>query len=276
VLGNADALNERVAQELRTLAKFLKASPILIAQRTGSGPLEDGVLYTHRGIPAMTLGSMKDHLIENTAPMAFASPGGLYVNIRAEMLKLLRMQRALSLGMLAQVAGVSRRAIQMYEEGMHATIDSALRLEEYLQESLVEPIDPFRAFNPKKSEEAAPVETVSRAMNEFEDAVMRMLRSVGFRVVPTRQSPFNALTQSADTILTGVEGKDAMDAKRAKILSSVRGVSETDAMYVVGRDTTKTNVHGTPVIQRRELEKMRDPKELLDLLQERERREKKA
>jgi putative transcriptional regulator len=272
VLGNADALNEGVAQELRTLAKFLEASPVVVAARSGGGDLEDGVVYTHRGVPVFTLGTLQEYLLENNAPMAFASPGGLYVNIRHEMLKLLRTQRALSLGLLAQVAGVSRRAIQMYEEGMHATIDSALRLEEFLGESLVEPIDPLRptATGPQPAVDEPDFE---KTMGDFEDVVMRMLRSVGFRVVPTRQSPFSALSQSKDTILTGVERKDASDPRRARLLSSVGGVSENNTMYVVGRETGKTSLHGTPLVQRRELEKLRDPDELLRLLEERRKKQ---
>lgn len=270
VLGNADALSERVAAELRTLARFLHAAPLLVAQRSGGGLLEDGVVYTHRAVPVVTYGTLKEHLQDDAAPVAFASPGGLFVSLRRDALRMLRTQRALSLGMLAQVAGVSRRAIQMYEEGMHATIEAALRLEDYLEASLVEPIDPFGVFRPEEGEpEPAPDES-ARVVSEFEQAVLQMLRGVGFRVVPTQQSPFSALTQKLEaTILTGMERKDASDETRARILASLRMVTETSAMYVLGRETTKTNLRGTPVVRRGELEKMRDADELVRLLEER-------
>lgn len=275
VLGNADALGDRVAHELRVLARFLQASPLVVAERSGMGNLEDGVVYSHRGIPVLTLGSLRDHLLDNTAPLAFASPGGLYVSLRHEALKLLRIQRELSLGLLAEVAGVSRRAIQMYEEGMRATIDSALRLEEFLNESLVEPIDPFAAH--ERLEDDAKSPDPPRAPANFEGAILEMLRSVGFRVVPTQQSPFSALTQKTpertnETILTGVERREPVDGERARLLSSVGVVTETKAMFVVSRETEKRNIEGTPVVQRRELEKLRDPQELVDLLRERARK----
>ena len=44
---------------------------------------------------------------------------------------------------LADVAGVSRRTIQMYESGMGAMIDAALRLEEYLDTEIIETVNPF-------------------------------------------------------------------------------------------------------------------------------------
>lgn len=272
VLGNADALGERVAHELRVLARFLKASPLLVAERSGTGPLEDGVVYQHRGVPVITLGTLREHLVENAAPMAYASPGGLYVNLRREMLRMIRVQRSLSLGLLAQVAGVSRRAIQMYEEGMHATIDSALRLEEFLHESLVEPINPFRPF-PERVAAAHEDEPSLEGMAEFESTVLTMLRDLGFRVVPTQQSPFAAVTQNpTETILTGVERKDPSDENRARILASVKSVAETDAMYVTSRDTDRVQVQGTPLVRRKELDKMRDPDELVTLLRERRKR----
>jgi len=273
VLGNADALNDRVAQELRILSKFLNATPLLVAERSGSGLLEDGVVYSHRGVRVLTSGTLRDHLVDNAPPMAFASPGGLFVHLRSEMLRNLRAQRALSLGLLAEVAGVSRRAIQMYEEGMRATIESALRLEEYLKASLVEPIDPFTPLADFLEE--SKVSEPAKLLGQFEASVMEMLRSVGFRVVPTQQSPFNALTQAtkSSTILTGVERRDPQDQERARLLTSVRAVTETQSMYVVNRDTERTDVHGTPIVQRSELEKLRDPDELQRLLRERRKKD---
>ena len=43
-------------------------------------------------------------------------------------------------------------------------------------------------------------------------------------------------------------------------------------MYVMGRETTRTNLGGTPVIQRRELEKLRDRREPQAHVRERDRR----
>src|SRR5688572_29502207 len=100
ILGNADALGDRVARELRILAKFLDAAPLLVAQRSGAGALEDGVLYNHRGIPVITFGTLREHLVENSGAVAYASPGGLFVNLRQDVLRMVRAQRSLSLGIL--------------------------------------------------------------------------------------------------------------------------------------------------------------------------------
>lgn len=271
VLGNVDALNQRVGQELRTLARFLDGTPILVGERSSAGDLEDGVVYMHRGVGVLTIKTLQDYLIQDERPLAVASPGGLHVNLQGQVLRRLRQERALSLGLLAQVAGVSRRAIQMYEEGMRGTIDAALRLEEYLQASLVEPIDPFRMFAESLHGEPAPdAKSAERLLDALEQDIFRMLRTVGFRVVPTGQSPFNALSQEKkETILTGVDRGHALLERRAAILASITAVAEKDSMLVVDRELRMTNLRGTPLVNRKELRRVRDPDELVTLLDER-------
>ena len=44
VLTNVDSLSENVAKELLTLSSLLKASPLLIGEKNGVGPLEDDVV----------------------------------------------------------------------------------------------------------------------------------------------------------------------------------------------------------------------------------------
>lgn len=269
VFGNVDALMEQVAQELRTLAQFLKGTPLIVGLRSSPGALEDGVVYTHRGVPVVTLATLSDYFLENQSPLAFASPGGLHVALRGELLRGLRQERGLSLGLLAQVAGVSRRAIQMYEEGMRATIDAALRLEEYLQVPLVRPIEPAEVYQPDTRTGFEP-ELSEKFFGSLEQEIFRMLRGVGFRVVPTGRSPFSAVSQEKqETILTGVDRGDAVLERRATILSSLTAVSEKDGMIIVERELRFQNLRGTPLVSRQELQRLRDPRDLVTLLEER-------
>jgi putative transcriptional regulator len=271
ILGNVDALSERVAQELRTLARFLDGRPMLLGERASAGPLEDGVVYVHRGIPCITVATLEELLLENAPPLVEASPGGLNVRLDGARLRRIREARALSLGALAEVAGVSRRAIQMYEEGMRATIEAALRLEEFLGESIVSPLDPFESFEAGADVPRTPPRgTVS----PFEAEVFGMLRGVGFQVVPTSQSPFEAVTHRQEvrreSILTGVQNEsDAQARRRAQLISSIAAVTEKDGMVVVRREVRVSNLQGTPIVLRDELERLRDPEELRTLLKER-------
>ena len=91
----------------------------------------------------MSYTTLHDYLVEGVPSLIYAAPGGLYVNIDGDTLKTLRTQRNVSLGTLANVAGVSRKAIRMYEAGMGAKVEIAVKLEKFFDEPLVRPADMF-------------------------------------------------------------------------------------------------------------------------------------
>lgn len=269
VLTNVDALSEPVAQEIKLLCKFLDARPLLVGLRSGTGPLEDGVVYARHEIPIVTLPTLAGQVLHGDAPMVFAAPGGFYVHLDATTLRQARQAMDLSLGVLAQMAGVSRRAIQMYEEGMSASIDAAMRLEEFLQTELIRPLDPTRAFDPSGYEPAPP--TVEPEVDPVEAMIRGLLEGLGYEVRATRRSPFNALsTQEKDTLLTGMGHDSPQLRRRARLVTSISHVTERPGFFIVER-TTKTTLEGTPVVDRRELRRLADPEAVLELIFERSR-----
>ena len=139
ILSNVDAFSRDNADEMKVLADALCASPLLIGERSSSGELEPGIVYSRFNIPILS----NETLAEEVPPFIFAAPGGLYVKLDSNLLKAVREERGISLGSLAEIAGVSRRTIQMYETGMGAMIDAAMRLEEFLDVPIIEPVDPF-------------------------------------------------------------------------------------------------------------------------------------
>ncbi|HEX2065740.1 MAG TPA: transcriptional regulator [Candidatus Thermoplasmatota archaeon] len=268
VLSNVDALSEAIAQEIKVLCKFLDARPVLVGLRSGTSNLEPGVVYNRHDIPIMTPETL-EQVLRGEPPMVFAAPGGFYVHIDAQALRRAREQAQLSLGVVAQVAGVSRRAIQMYEEGMSASIDAAMRLEEFLQAELIRPINPFDAFDPSLFQ---PPEAPGDAGAEdpMEALVRRMLEGLGYEVRATRRSPFNALTtQEADTLLTGMGEDSPQLRRRARVVTSVSHVTGRPGFFVV-EHTTRTTLEGMPVVTRTELKRLDDPQAILQLILERQ------
>jgi len=140
---NIDGLSEDVAKELRTLSALLKATPLLIGEKNGVGALENDVVYFRFGIQAVTLETLKNHVVENMPVRAYAAPGGLYVNLDPEKIRRLRQEQNISLGMVARHVRVSRRTVAMYEDGMSARIDVANRIEELFEQPVTTPIDLF-------------------------------------------------------------------------------------------------------------------------------------
>lgn len=269
VLANVDALSESVSHEIKILCKLLEARPLLVGLRAGTGPLESGVVYNRHDIPIVNPETLEAYLLDGEAPMAFAAPGGFYVHLDPEALRLARHEAHLSLGVLAQIAGVSRRAIQMYEEGMSASIEAAVRLEDFLGAELIRPTDPFTAFDPSAYEPPVP----QAAADPLEALVTQLLEGIGYAVQATRRSPFHALsTQEDQTLLTGVGQDSPQLRRRARMVESMSRIIDRPGMFVV-EHTTRTTLEGVPVVSREELRRLADPQRILDLLLERQARQ---
>ncbi len=265
ILHNVDALSEPIAQEIKLLCRFLNARPMLVGSRAGTGMLEDGVIYNRHDIPIMTPETLEEYVLGGSPPMVFAAPGGLYVRIDPEALRAARAEHALSLGAMAQIAGVSRRAIQMYEQGMSASIDAAMRLEEFLNADIIRPTDPLASFDPTAYEPPAQ----EKEEDPLEALLTRMLTGLGYEVRATRRSPFQAIsTQEKETFLTGMGEDSPQLRRRARIVHSVSRITERPGFFVVER-TTRTELHGMPVVTREELRHLTDPDKILKLILER-------
>ncbi len=264
ILQNVDAFSRGTADELRALATSLRGSPLVVGERSGSGPLEDGVIYSRFGVPIVSRRTFVDLFEEGVPPFMFSAPGGLFVRIDAEVLRAARDRHGVSLGDLAEVAGVSRRTIQMYMEGMSATVDIAMRLEEFLREPLVLPVDPF-AYTKETGDMLRDFEELER----FERDVFRKLQALGFGVLPTVRCPFDALTTRETTMLAGVPTRDERLDDKARVVGDVSAVVERDAVLFVEVQTSRESIDGTPLIKKGELRKIRDPDEIEDLIAER-------
>lgn len=267
VLGNVDGLAEPVARELVALARALRASALVVGERSSSRDLEDGALYMRHGVAILTPQTCVEWLLEGTPPLVYAAPGGFYVNLDGEKLKRLRGERQISLGQLADVAGVSRRAIAMYEEGMGAMVDVAERLESYLDEPLVVPVDPRRAGDDRHEV----VVDLDKLRAGLERDALHVFASLGFDVVPLARGPANAVSRRDDeAVLTGIpEGTADEVGQRARAVASISAVAETHAAFIVERRTTRLTIEGTAVVSREELRRIVAPEDLVRMIEER-------
>ncbi len=264
---NVDRLNAEGAGELRALAATLKAAPLVIGLKSSRSELEDGVLYIRQSVPIMTLGTLSDHLLEGVPPFVYAGPGGKYVDLDGETLAKTRLERGLSLSELAEAAGVSRRSVQMYEQGMSAQVETAFRLEQFLGIPLVRALDPFSS-----SEELDIRRTAISDLQDIEKDVFGRLEDLGYRVLPTIGCPFNALSSTESYMfLTGVKaGRPDLNTKvRARVIAQISRVTEQDGVLIIEKEVELTSISGTPVIARQELDKLDDPDEVLRIIQER-------
>jgi len=268
VLTNIDAMTEDVANELRTLSILLKGCPLIIGLRSGTGILEEDTVYDRLGIQVITSETFKNHLLEGTSLEVYAAPGGFYVNLDKDKIKKLRTEQNISLGSFARSLKVTRRTVQMYEDGMNASIEIALRIENLLGENVTDPIDIFNRKIPKNQIQPTSVDT--EGFRKFQRDVFSILEQVGYKVVPLERAPFEAVSQDKKKILlTCVDEYNKKLLKKAKVVGSISKITEKHAVLITNKDVNKKSLEGTPLIVKKELKKLRGPEEILNLILER-------
>ena len=262
ILSNVDAFSKDNAEEMKVLAEALSASPILIGERSSSGALEPGIVYSRFNIPIISNETLIDHTIEEVPPLIFAAPGGMYVKLDSDLLREIRESNQISLGSLAQTAGVSRRTIQMYETGMGAMIDAALRIEEFLNAPMIIPLNPFDYVSESTTEK------YEISGNERTGSVvLNKLIDIGFGITPVLKSPFDALSRVKEVIiLTGTGEDEEKLLQRAAITSEVSNLAGKPSVVIVKHAKSRDSIRTTAIISVDELEKIDESDELTELV----------
>lgn len=265
ILSNVDAFSRENAEELKVLADALRASPLLIGERSSSGTLEPGIVYSRFNIPIMSNETLADHLLEDVPPFIFAAPGGLYVKLDSNLLKEVREVHGISLGTLAEVAGVSRRTIQMYESGMGAMIDAAMRLEEFLDIPIIEPINPFEYKSENRSGEYE-----LSGDKRTDSIILNHLLDIGYSVTPVTKGPFEALSRDKNMIiLTSLDNEKEKIAQKALIASDISRISGKPSVVIVESARGLDGYRFTAVVTKEEVQEIDDKNELTDIVMSR-------
>ncbi|WP_254542859.1 transcriptional regulator [Halomarina pelagica] len=267
ILGNIDSFDGATGAEMRRLGTYLDATPMVIGLRTRDEDLKPGVVYFRHGVPVLSPDTAMDFFVEDVPPLIYAAPGGLYVSIDGDVLADARKQRDWSLGRLATELGVSRRTVSKYEDGMNASVEVAVRLEELFDAPLTHPVDVFETEEHRDGD-STPEDPEA---GPDDKPLVAVLTRVGFDVHPTLRSPFKAVSEDderREALLTGHSEFDRTAEKRARIMSSVGEVTRTQSFYVVDR-AKRERVDRTVLIEREEVERIDDAEDLRDLLRER-------
>jgi putative transcriptional regulator len=272
ILANVDGLDAETGMEMRRLGSYLSATPLVIGLRTRDEELKPEVVYFRHGVPAINPDTAFDLFVENVPPLIYAAPGGLYVNIDGDLLADEREERGWSLGRLATELGVSRRTVSKYEDGMNASIDVAIKLEDLFDQPFSNPVDVLDGAEEVRDAEPTPQDP---ALDPDEDHVLAVLARVGFTVHPTTRAPFTAVSEDGDreieNLLTGHSAFTRSAEKRARIMSSLGEVTRTRAVYVTEEREKRDAVEGTALVSQEELAALRDADDLRDLILERAR-----
>jgi predicted transcriptional regulator len=95
------------------------------------------------------------------------------------------------------------------------------------------------------------------------------MSTLGFRVVSTEKSPFDGIGKSDEVVLTGIADDSPDLQRKAAATSNLSEVTETFAVFIAQRTTTREAIEGAPLVSREELRRLADPEDLLAILRER-------
>jgi len=273
VLGNVDAFDAQTGAEMRRLGEHLSATPMVIGMRTRDEELKPEVVYFRHGVPAFHPDTAYDLFIEEVPPLIYAAPGGLYVNIDGELLSEMRQGRDWSLGKLASELGVSRRTVSKYEDGMNASIEVAVQLEDMFDRPFTSPMDVMDGAEDVRDAQPTPAAPEADPSDEH---VVGVLTRAGFTVHPTVRAPFKAVSEDEErhgrdgaTLLTGHSPFTRSAEKRARIMSSLSEVTRTRSVYFTEEQETRDSVEGTALVSCEELAATNDSEAIRELIRER-------
>ncbi|WP_049980396.1 transcriptional regulator [Halolamina rubra] len=273
VLGNVDAFDAATGREMRRLGEYLSATPMVVGMRTRDEELKPEVVYFRHGVPAIHPDTAFDLFVEDVPPLIYAAPGGLYVNIDGDLLSETREAEDWSLGKLASELGVSRRTVSKYEDGMNASIDVAVKLEELFDRPFTAPMDVMDGAEEVRDADPTPDPP---AADPDDEHVVGVLTRAGFTVHPTTRAPFNSVSEDEERrgrdgakLLTGHSEFTPSAEKRARIMSSLGQVTQTRSVYFVEEGAKRKSVKGTALVSCEELADTDDPEAVRDLIRER-------
>ena len=277
ILVNIDTINEAHVEEIRQISNVFLASPIIVGVKSKNHILEEDVVYERHGLPAIGLETLKNMIVYDEYPEILADRGGYYVQINGNVLKEYREEYNLSLKDLADLAHVSRATMYKYENGMvRANTETAMLLEEILNTKITLDIDLFEPY-----QEDIKLKADTSKLNQTQGTNAQNLAKLGFGVVSTNKSPFDALAKAEiatkkkeqTPLIANLNVHDEQNTKTLKkmavSLKDLSLVTSSDPFFVLKDDKIKDSIDGIPVIKSWEMKEVENSKEFLRLIRER-------
>ncbi|WP_297982895.1 transcriptional regulator [uncultured Methanobrevibacter sp.] len=278
VLVNIDSINETHVEEIRKISNVFLASPIIVGLKSKNHILEEDVVYERHGLPAIGLETLKNMIIYDEYPEILADRGGYYVQINGNVLKEYREEYKLSLKDLADLAHVSRATMYKYENGIvRANTETAMLLEEILNTKITLDIDLFEPYQ-EDIKLKADTSNLSTAKNQGTNA--QNLAKLGFGVVSTNKSPFDALAKAEiatkkkdNPLIANLNVQDENNVKTLKkmaiSLKDLSLVTSSDSFFILNDDKIKDSIDGIPVVKSWEMKEFENSNEFLKIIKER-------
>ena len=179
------------AIELNTISKALGCSSLFISDHNQKNSLKDDTVYSRYNIHVVTSKTLED-VVRGALPLIKATPGGYVVRMDGEKIRKHRHNLGLSIGKLAGMTSISRRALYGYERELtRASVSVTYRLEEVLGVPLAQCINIFEASHKRVEEHQTSNNKPARDGNNILHIVLIWLSQLNLKVASINRAPFD-------------------------------------------------------------------------------------
>ena len=228
---------------IKAISRCFTSVSLFISDMSDATVLKDDTVYSRYGIYVVTSKTLDD-IVRGSLPLVEASPGGYCVRMVGSKIRERRHELGLSIGKLAEMAGISRRTLYGYERNMtRASVSAAYRLEEVLGVPLAKTIDIFDTFPGSPNLDSSSSSDQEKIRSHVLRFILGKLTKFDMKVSLTHRAPFDFTancSHEAIKILGGVLQKKekAAEARIEEILSLSRIVKAKPLL--IGRKKINT------------------------------------
>jgi predicted transcriptional regulator len=284
IFPNIDNLNADIINDIKSLSLLLKSKPILIGIRNRYQELEDNTIYIREGLPFITLATLENIINKELFPYVLARRGGGIMFINGNLMKILREKHSISRKELSELLGVTKRTVCAYEnESMRPSETIAKKISDILEDQ-----DIFRKINLfdwnfkfeiNKRETREDID-----LNPFESHLQEVIDDIGISSywyrkssIPFKLSLYSNMPgednkSSFYPLFSGISEEDKrINELRFKCLKMFTELFNTNSLFIVNNDIKipdSLKKIKIPIVRIRNLEKVDDEAEFIDLIQE--------
>ncbi len=249
LVDNIDSVTRDEAATLKKLNNFFDAEVFVVFRTYKGGKAEKDMMFTRHGVDCIAENTLEDVLNRGAVPRAHRFIGERY-RVEPGELSRLRKLRSMSMSALSSQTSLSKDTIYRYEKGKSfATAASVRKLEKFFNTGIT--------VN----------EGAQRQKQSYKYAKLNKSLDVDFMNIDS--SPFYMLGKKHSRYEVG---SDSDDRTMRKVAAFYRELSETlddNYSFFISNKDYRENIHGIPVVSMRELAKLREEHELLDIIESR-------
>ena len=244
VLEDANSITSQYSEEMISVASYINASPLMIAEKAGA-KLEENIVYSRFDIYTLNFNTF-ENCVNNKFPFIKRSQAGLTASLAGRKLKQKREELGYSLNSLSKKLGVTSRMIMKYEnENAEITVNRAMKLYDLFGHQVFNEVNVFtKSSNPE---------------SKFETEVSRKYIELGFDATETKKTPFDIIAKKDDEIIL-TEVSDKVNPQ----MQSLSKLLEVDNLVIFNKKKPKN----IPSMTKKDFMEFEGANELVKFLKE--------